>query len=105
MDIWSRRRGGIVPAPSVYPTTMTIWKDCYIMSKSIQKVKVVSTKVDEINALAQYIRSDLSKATAAMRRRDIDTFIECADNLISYIHSWRDECVIYIDDEDRCESI
>lgn len=67
------------------------------MSKSIQTVKLVKTKVDEINGLAQYIRSDMSKAMAAIRRDDKDTFDKCADNVIRYVHEWRAEVFEYMD--------
>ena len=67
------------------------------MSKSIQTVKLVKTKVDEINGLAQYIRSDMSKAMAAIRRDDRDTFDECTGNVLRYVDEWRSEVSEYMD--------
>ena len=67
------------------------------MSKSIQTVKIVKTKVDEINGLAQYIRSDMSKAMAAIRRDDRDTFEACTDNVLRYVSAWRSEVADYMD--------
>lgn len=66
------------------------------MSKSIQTVKIAKTKVDEINGLAQYIRSDMAKAMAAIRRNDDDTFRECTDNVLGYVHQWRSEVSEYM---------
>lgn len=67
------------------------------MSKSIQTVKIVKTKADEINGLAQYIRSDMSKAMAAIRRDDRDTFETCTDNVLRYVKAWRSEVSDYMD--------
>ena len=67
------------------------------MSKSIQTVKLVKTKVDEINGLAQYIRSDMSKAMAAIRRDDKDIFDKCTDNVLRYVDEWRSEVSEYMD--------
>lgn len=69
------------------------------MSKSIQTVKLAKTKVDEINGLAQYIRSDMAKAMAAIRRDDDDTFRECTDNVLNYVHQWRAEVSKYMNGE------
>jgi len=66
------------------------------MSKSIQTVKLAKTKVDEINGLAQYIRSDMAKAMAAIRRNDDDTFRECTGNVLNYVHQWRSEVSEYM---------
>lgn len=66
------------------------------MSKSIQTVKLAKTKVDEINGLAQYIRSDMSKAMAAIRRNDEATFRECTGNVLTYIYTWRSEVSKYM---------
>lgn len=66
------------------------------MSKSIQTVKLAKTKVDEINGLAQYIRSDMAKAMAAIRRNDDDTFRECTGHVIDYVHQWRTEVSEYM---------
>lgn len=66
------------------------------MSKSIQTVKLAKTKVDEINGLAQYIRSDMSKAMAAIRRNDGETFDECTRNVLGYMHTWRSEVSEYM---------
>jgi len=70
------------------------------MSKSIQTVKLAKSKVDEINGLAQYIRSDMAKAMAAIRRDDKDTFDECTGNVISYVNEWRSEVSMYMDKRD-----
>ena len=66
------------------------------MSKSIQTVKLAKSKVDEINGLAQYIRSDMSKALAAIRRDDEDTFRECTGNVLNYVYQWRSEVARYM---------
>lgn len=71
------------------------------MSKSIQTVKLAKTKVDEINGLAQYIRSDMAKAMAAIRRNDNDTFRECTDNVLNYVHQWRTEVSKYMGKADE----
>lgn len=70
------------------------------MSKSIQTVKLAKTKVDEINGLAQYIRSDMAKAMAAIRRDDKGTFDECTGNVLRYVHEWRTEVSMYMDKRD-----
>ena len=70
------------------------------MSKSIQTVKLAKTKVDEINGLAQYIRSDMAKAMAAIRRDDKDTFDECTSSVLRYVNEWRSEVSIYMDKRD-----
>ena len=66
------------------------------MSKSIQTVKIAKTKIDEINSLAQYIRSDMAKAMAAVRRDDEDVFRECTGNVIDYVYQWRVEVSKYM---------
>lgn len=66
------------------------------MSKSIQTVKIAKTKVDEVNSLDQYIRSDMAKAMAAIRRSDEDTFRECTGNVLNYVHQWRSEVSEYM---------
>lgn len=66
------------------------------MSKSIQTVKLAKTKIDEINGLAQYIRSDMAKAMAAIRRNDEETFRECTGNVLTYVYTWRSEVSEYI---------
>lgn len=66
------------------------------MSKNIQTVKLAKTKIDEINGLAQYIRSDMAKAMAAIRRDDDDTFRECTGNVLKYVHQWRSEVSEYM---------
>ena len=67
-----------------------------IMSKSIQTVKLSKTKIDEINGLAQYIRSDMAKAMAAIRRSDEATFRECTGNVLTCVYTWRSEVSEYM---------
>lgn len=66
------------------------------MSKSIQTVKIAKSKIDNINGLAQYIRSDMAKAMAAIRRDDEDTFRGCTDNVLRYVNEWRSEVSEYM---------
>ena len=66
------------------------------MSKSIQTVKIAKSKIDNINGLAQYIRSDMAKAMAAIRRNDEDTFRECTGNVLNYVYTWRSEVSEYM---------
>lgn len=41
-----------------------------MMSESIQAVKLAKTEVDEVDGPARYIRSDMARAMAAVRRDD-----------------------------------
>lgn len=69
------------------------------MSKTIQTVKLVPGKTDDINALAQYIRSDMSKAMASVRRRDEGVFRDCVVNIRAYLSLWEKETVEYLEKE------
>lgn len=69
-----------------------------IMARTISTVKKNPTRVDDINALSQYIRSDLSKANGAIRRRDTETFRTCVDNISAYLRQWVREVGTYLEE-------
>lgn len=42
------------------------------MARNIETVKIARSKSSDINVILQYIRSDLSKATASVRSKDVE---------------------------------
>ena len=42
------------------------------MARNIETVKIAKSKSSDINVILQYIRSDLSKATASVRSKDVE---------------------------------
>lgn len=61
------------------------------MSRTISTVKIAPSEADRVNALSQYVRSDLSKANAAIRRRDVRAFDLCVSEISKSLASWTAE--------------
>lgn len=68
------------------------------MARTIETVRIATSGCERINALTQYIRSDLSKATAALRRGDVAVFAECAHNISANVETWEAEGTRFLDE-------
>lgn len=67
------------------------------MARTISTVKIAASDTERINALSQYIRSDLSKATAAIRRKDDSTFELCIEEIRANLDDWVREAKSFIE--------
>lgn len=68
------------------------------MARTIETVRIATSGCERINALTQYIRSDLSKATAALRRGDVEVFSECARHISENVGTWEAEGTKFLDE-------
>lgn len=51
------------------------------MSRQMEVVKIATSETAEIGCVVQYIRADISKSVAALRKRDADTWNVCKEEL------------------------
>lgn len=53
------------------------------MARNIETVKIAKSKSSDINVILQYIRSDLSKATASVRSKDVEVTTKSLQSVAS----------------------
>lgn len=51
------------------------------MSRQMEVVKIAKSEAAEMSCTVQYLRSDISKSVAALRKRDSGTWEECKSEL------------------------
>lgn len=51
------------------------------MSRQIEVVKIAQSEAAEMSCTVQYLRADISKSVAALRKRDSGTWEECKSEL------------------------
>lgn len=51
------------------------------MSRQMEVVKIAQSETAEMSCTVQYLRADISKSVAALRKRDTGTWEECKSEL------------------------
>ena len=51
------------------------------MSRQMEVVKIAQSETAEMSCTVQYLRADISKSVAALRKRDSETWEECKSEL------------------------
>lgn len=52
------------------------------MARTMETVKIAASEAAEVSCTMQYLRADLAKAAAALRKRDSGTWYECRDEIL-----------------------
>lgn len=52
------------------------------MARTMETVKIATSETAEVSCTMQYLRADLAKAAAALRKRDSGTWYECRDEIL-----------------------
>ena len=70
------------------------------MARNIETVKIAKSKPSDINVILQYIRSDLSKATASVRSKDMEVTTKSLQSVASnaILVLWMALCYEYRDE-------
>lgn len=70
------------------------------MARNIETVKIAKSKSSDINVILQYIRSDLSKATASVRSKDMEVTTKSLQSVASnaILVLWMALCYEYRDE-------
>lgn len=68
------------------------------MARQMEIVKIASSETARVSCTVQYLRADISKSVAALRKRDRDTWDVCKEELRTNLAAFISEAEGYLAD-------
>lgn len=68
------------------------------MSRQMEVVRIASSETARVSCTVQYLRADISKSVAALRKRDRDTWDVCKEELRTNLAAFISEAEGYLAD-------
>lgn len=69
------------------------------MARQMEVVKIASSESAQVSCTVQYLRADISKSVAALRKRDRETWDVCKEELRTNLAAFVEEAERYLGGE------